>query len=269
MDVEKLREFLKNDHEFKYATVVHCDTPSGVLNPIGEICPLLKEYGILTVVDCVASLFGDEVRVDDWKMDVVCGGSQKALSAPPGLAFVSVSQEARDAMLGRKVPIASFYANLTTFFNYYKDQWFPYTMPISDIYGFREAVRLVREDTGRIKRHEKIAGAVRTAVRAAGLSVYVTEDGDNASTVTAVCVPEGVCAQTIIERMRTEYGILISGSIAELSGKVIRLGHMGNNAQEEKVEPMLSALTKVFEELGVVCRIPLEQTFSVEMKNQS
>lgn len=269
VDVEKLREFLKNDHEFKYATVVHCDTPSGVLNPIGEICPLLKEYGILTVVDCVASLFGDEVRVDDWKMDVVCGGSQKALSAPPGLAFVSVSQEARDAMLGRKVPIASFYANLTTFFNYYKDQWFPYTMPISDIYGFREAVRLVREDTGRIKRHEKIAGAVRTAVRAAGLSVYVTEDGDNASTVTAVCVPEGVCAQTIIERMRTEYGILISGSIAELSGKVIRLGHMGNNAQEEKVEPMLSALTKVFEELGVVCRIPLEQTFSVEMKNQS
>lgn len=85
VDVEQLADFLSRDHDFKYATVVHCDTPSGVLNDIGRICPLLHQYGILTVVDSVAAMFGEVVKVDDWQIDILCGGSQKALSAAPGL----------------------------------------------------------------------------------------------------------------------------------------------------------------------------------------
>lgn len=108
VDAEALKQYLEKDHDFKYATVVHCDTPSGRLNPIQDICPLLKSYGILTVTDAVASMFGDPVYVDDWKIDIVCGGSQKALSAPVGLTFVTVSPDARKAMDERKVPIASF-----------------------------------------------------------------------------------------------------------------------------------------------------------------
>ena len=259
VDVEALCAYLEKNHDYKYATVVHCDTPSGVLNDISKICPMLKKYGILTVVDAVASMFGEEVRVDDWQIDLVCGGSQKALSAPPGLAFVTVSEEALAAMENRKTPVASFYCNLLTFRNYYRNQWFPYTMPISDIYGLAEAVRLVKRDTGRIERHHRIAAAVRQAVKDAGLSLYL-EYGD-AATVTVVNVPVGLTDQDIIRMMKEEYGILISGCFDVLAGKVFRLGHMGNNANEEDVAEMLGALTKTLNALGFDCHCDMRERF--------
>ena len=263
VETKKLQAYLERDHDFKYATVVHCDTPSGVLNDIGAICPMLKKYGILTVVDAVASMFGEEVHVDDWDIDIICGGSQKALSAPPGLAFVSVSRDAMDAMEHRKTPVASFYCNLLTFQNYYEEKWFPYTMPISDIYGLAEAVRLVREDPGRIPRHHRIAAAVREAVRKAGLSLYL-EYGD-AATVTVFLVPEGIQDSEIIRTMKEEHGVLISGSFDILAGKVIRLGHMGNNANTEDVAQMLSALTKTLNKVGFECQCDMRENFLKEM----
>lgn len=259
VDTEALAVFLEKNHNYKLATVVHCDTPSGVLNDIHTICPMLKRYGILTVVDAVASMFGEEVRVDDWQIDIVCGGSQKALSAPPGLAFVTVSKDAMKAMENRKMPVASFYCNLLTFRNYYRDKWFPYTMPISDIYGLAEAVRLVKEDTGRIERHHKIAAAVRQAVRDAGLSLYL-EYGD-AATVTVVRVPEGLTDQDIIKMMKEQYGILISGCFDVLAGKVFRLGHMGNNANIRDVAEMLSALAHTLNTLGFSCQCDMKERF--------
>lgn len=263
VDVEALAVFLEKDHNFKYATVVHCDTPSGVLNDISAICPLLKKYGILTVVDSVAAMFGEEVRVDDWKIDIICGGSQKALSAPPGLAFVTVSGDAMKSMEERRVPIASFYCNLLTFKNYYRDKWFPYTMPVSDIYGLMEAVRLVKEDTGRIDRHHRIAGAVREAVKRAGLSLYL-EYGDS-STVTVVNVPEGLTDHDIIDTMEKRHGILISGCFDILAGKVFRLGHMGNNANTEDVAAMLHALTETLNSLGFSCQCDMREVFLEEI----
>ena len=95
LDVDKLREYLKENHDFKYATLVHCDTPSGMLNDIHAICPLLKSYGIMTVVDSVSGMFGNLVDVDAAQIDLLCGGSQKAVSAPPGLTFFTVSDQAK------------------------------------------------------------------------------------------------------------------------------------------------------------------------------
>lgn len=259
VDVEQLKAFLEKDHDFDYATVVHCDTPSGVLNDIAAICPLLKQYGILTVVDSVAAMFGEEVRVDDWQIDIICGGSQKALSAPPGLAFVTVSAEAMSRMKNRKTKIASFYCNLLTFENYYRDKWFPYTMPISDIYGLAEAVRIVREDKDRIERHHRIAEAVRGAVKKAGLTLYL-DHGDSA-TVTVIRVPDGLKDTDIIRTMKEKYGILISGSFDVLAGKVIRLGHMGNNADHDLVKEMLSALTDTLTDLGYTCLCRMDEAF--------
>ena len=87
IDIIELEKFLEKDHDFKYATVVHCDTPSGVLNDIDKICPLLKKNGILTVVDSVAAMGGEDIRVDEWKIDIALGASQKCVSAPAGLNF--------------------------------------------------------------------------------------------------------------------------------------------------------------------------------------
>ena len=115
VDVKEFRAFLEEHHDFKYATLVHCDTPSGVLNPVEELSRALHEYGIMTIVDSVSAMMGEPLRVDEGQIDIVCGGSQKAVSAPPGLTFVTVSDAAMKAMEERKTPIASFYANILVF----------------------------------------------------------------------------------------------------------------------------------------------------------
>lgn len=247
IDTEQLRAYLDQDSDFKYATVVHCDTPSGMLNPIERICPLLKEYGILTVVDSVSGMFGNEVRVDDWGIDIICGGSQKAISAPIGLTLVTMSEDAKQVMKNRKTKIASFYANLTVFEGYYEKKWFPYSMPISDIYGLRQALENIREDKEFLARHQRIAARTRTAIRRAGLSLYAENGFSN--TVTVFKVPEGVTAEQIIERMRVDYDILLAGSFDVLAGEVIRIGHMGYNCTEENMKTTLAALNAVLQQL--------------------
>ncbi len=259
LDPEALEAYLKQDHAFKYATLVHCDTPSGMLNPIHKLCPLLKKYGILTVVDSVSAMFGEPVQVDESGIDLLCGGSQKALSAPPGLTFVTVSRQAREAMDRRRTPIASFYASLKAFEGYYEKKWFPYTMPISDIYGLRAALDQVWEDREMISRHERIASACRGALTRAGLRLHTL--GGYSNTVTVFDVPEGVTAEAILEGMKAEHNIMLAGSFDVLSGQVIRIGHMGNNANVADMTETMQALEAVLKSLGMELRASLGEVF--------
>ncbi len=265
IDVEKLAAYLEEDHAFKYATVVHCDTPTGVQNPIEQICPLLKKYGILSVVDAVSSMFGVDIDVKASQADIVCGGSQKALSAPVGLTLVCVSDDAIKAMENRKTPIASFYANLLTFRDYYKNKWFPYTMPISDIYGLRTALDNVKDDREIHTRHAKIAEATRKAVIEAGLKLYL--ESGFCATVSVVEVPEGVDSDKLLSTMTDKYGVMIAGCFDFLAGKVIRLGHMGENANADDVSLMLDALDKTFADLGYTLNASMKDTFLRELHN--
>lgn len=264
IDVNELKAFLDKDSDFKYATVVHCDTPSGVLNDIASICPLLSDYGILSVVDSVAGMFGEYVNVDESKIDILCGGSQKALSAPAGLTMLWVSDKAMAAMESRKIPIASFYANILTFRNYYKDKWFPYTMPISDINGLRAAIDNVKNDRYILERHAKIAEATRQTVVKAGLNLYLNSGYSN--TVTVIEVPENVTDAQILDTMRDKYNIMISGCFDVLAGKVVRIGHMGENAREDDMAMTLDALDKTLRELGVEIKCNMKESFMDLMK---
>ncbi len=256
---EDLKAFLEKDSDFKYATVVHCDTPSGVLNDISKICPLLAEYGILSVVDSVAGMFGEYVNVDESKIDILCGGSQKALSAPAGLTMLWVSNKALEAMENRKRPIAAFYANILNFRTYYEDKWFPYTMPVSDINGLRVALDNVRADAGILERHARIAEATRSAIQKAGLKLYLREGYSN--TVTVIDVPEGVTDEQILSTMRDRYNVMISGCFDVLAGKVIRIGHMGENANVDDVALTLEAMDKTFADLGVQLLCSMKEAF--------
>ncbi|MDO5382246.1 MAG: alanine--glyoxylate aminotransferase family protein [Eubacteriales bacterium] len=258
LDVSKLEEFLAENHDFKYATVVHCDTPSGVKNDISQICPLLKKYNILTLVDSVSAMFGEEVRVDDYQIDILCGGSQKAVSAPPGLTFVVVSDDAKKAFHNRKTPVASFYANLNIFDGYYESKWFPYTMPISDIYGLAQALENIKADKDMIKRHEKIGNATRKALVDAGLKLHLKSGFCN--TVTVFDVPDNATADQILEGMKSG-GIMLAGSFDFLAGKVIRIGHMGANCNVEDMRETLALLGKVLNNLGVPLKGNLEELF--------
>lgn len=264
LNVAELESYLKEHHDYKYATVVHGDTPSGMLNDVFKICPLLKKYGILTVVDSVSASFGEPLDIDACQIDIMCGGSQKVISAPPGLTFVVISDDAKKTMQERKTPIASFYANLMTFAHYYEEKWFPYTMPISDIYGLRAAIDNIAADPDILKRHETIAKASRKAVTEAGLKLYQHSGFSN--TVTVFEVPEGTTDKAILEGVKKDYNIMLAGSFGVLGGKVIRIGHMGNNARVEKVREVFVALDGTFKKLGIVLQCSMEDVFMQNVK---
>jgi len=258
IDVKAFGEFLKENHDFKIATLVHGDTPSGILNNADAITRLLKQYGILTIVDAVSTMFGERISLDN--IDILCGGSQKVISAPPGLTINVVSQAAKDKINNRRVPIASFYANLKVFFNYYEEKWFPYTMPISDINGLKVAIDKVAQDKNIYERHKVIGEAARKAIEAAGLKLYLRSG--YSGTVTVFEVPEGTTAEAIIDTVKKDFGILITGSFGCFKGKVIRLGHMGNNANKPDMIALMSALDKTFAKLDIALKASLEQEFA-------
>lgn len=259
IDVEKLENFLDKDADFKYATVVHCDTPSGVLNDISRICPILKRRGILTVVDSVAAMGGENIEVDNWNIDIVIGGSQKCISAPPGLTVLSISEDAFDSMENRRSPIKSFYCNLSIWKDYYENKWFPYTPPVSDIAGFREAVKNILNDKNILERHKKISESTRKAVLQAGLNLY-TEDGYS-NTVTVVEVPHGIEDTGFRKYMADKYNVMIAGAFGYLEGKVFRIGHMGENARVDKVCYTLYAFQKCLEHFGFECKCSMVVVF--------
>lgn len=248
IDLKELERYLQKDHDFKYATVVHHDTPSGMINDVERIGLLLHQYGILSVVDSVAGMVGENLNVDAGKLDIVCGASQKAISAPVGLTLVAISDAAFLAMEQRKTPIAAFYANLLNFKGYGERKWFPYTMPISDLYGLRAALENVRSDADIVKRHEDIARATRTVLTKAGLKLYGKNGYSNLTT--AFYVPERMTADDLLQHMKNVHQIMLAGSFDCFAGKLIRIGHMGENANVQDMQETLQALGKALSFLG-------------------
>lgn len=262
INVDDLKAFLEKDHNFKYATIVHCDTPTGVMNDISQICPLLNQYGILSVVDSVAGMVGEDVRVDDWKIDIVLGGSQKAFSAPPGLTIVCISENARYAMENRKTHVTGFYCNLNIWKTYYEDKWFPYTMPISDIMCFGKAIdNILEEGTDNvIKRHYHTASAVRKAIVEFGLELFLNDGYSN--NVTAVKVPPNIGALKLKKHMENKYKTLVTTTLEPYENELLRIGHMGENSRYDRTVFVLNVLDKAIKDLGFKSEKNLVELFN-------
>lgn len=250
IDADKLEKFLIKDHNFKYATVVHCDTPTGVLNDLSKICRLLNEYGIMTVVDSVAAMGGEEIRVDDWNIDIALGGSQKAFSTPVGLTIVSVSERAKKAIENRKTPVRSFYCNLDIWKDYYENKWFPYTMPISDIMALDVAIQNILDEgiSNVINRHKEIADRTRYAIKEYGLNLFLEEGYSN--TVTAVEIPKEIGALNLKLHMLKKYNTIMTTSLKPYEDLILRIGHMGENATLEKTIYALNVIDNSLRDLG-------------------
>ncbi|HBG5343366.1 TPA: alanine--glyoxylate aminotransferase family protein [Clostridioides difficile] len=250
IDIDELKAFLDKDSNFKYATVVHCDTPTGVLNDVSKICPLLKEYGILTVVDSVAGMVGERLSVDESKIDIILGGSQKAISVPAGLTIVGISQDAKNCIKNRKTDVIGFYCNLSIWEGYYEKKYFPYTMPISDIMGLDRGLDNILEEGVEkvLTRHEKIAYGVRKSVEEYGLELFLEEGYSN--TVTAIKIPESIGALKLTGYMLKNYNTLVATSLNQYMDTILRIGHMGENANLNKIEHVLNVLDKSLSALG-------------------
>lgn len=263
IDSERVEEVVK-DSEAKALAAVHNETSTGVLNntmaELGEIC---RENDLLYILDTVSSLGGAEVRTDDWGVDLCITGSQKCLGCLPGLAIVSVSDRAWEAMKGRKSPVSSFYFDLLRWMEMwvpperggqvifgYRRQ--PVTMATHLAYALREAVAMIEEEglAERYQRHLVNGRAFKAAIGALGLETVPTMPETESPTVTAFYPPEGTAAPELQGVMRERYGVHISGGLEELSGKILRVGHMGNTASPEYLVPTVSALELSLRELG-------------------
>lgn len=259
IDFEALKTFLEEDSSFKMATLVHCETPSGITNPIEKLTPLLKDKRILTVVDAVSAVGGEAVETDGWGIDILLAGSQKCLSAAPGLTLLTVSNAAISAMESRKTPIAGYYTNLLAWKNWDENQWFPYTQPISDIYGLRVALENALEERNLLERHRVLGDACRETLVAAGLKLYPLDHHSN--TVTAIEQPDNMDFGDLFDYMKNEHKILIAGAFGPLKDKVIRIGHMGENANAEMLAETFKALEQGFKHQGVEIKVDMKAYF--------
>ncbi|SDO96979.1 pyridoxal-phosphate-dependent aminotransferase family protein [Clostridium gasigenes] len=260
INIEVLKEYLKENHDFKVATVVHCETPSGITNPVKEVVSLLNEYGIISIVDSVSSIGGEELYVDEWGIDVAIGASQKCISAPPGLTFLSLSNRAKEKMYNRKSNIPGFYNNLTIWKDWYEKKWFPYTQPISDLYALDVAIDRVLNNKEFLKIHADIATSLRYTIKEAGLELYPKSFYSN--TVTSVVVPEGISFNEIFKALNNEYNILIGGGFDFLENKIFRIGHMGENCNVNNIIITLKALDEIFLSSGIYLKKSLNKSFT-------
>jgi aspartate aminotransferase-like enzyme len=266
IDPEALSEYIEANGPFKLATLVHCETPSGLTNPVHLIGPILRKLGILSIVDSVSAIGGEAMEMNDWQLDVVLCGSQKVISAPPGLTTVSLSPIALEMLDTRKTPVAGFYANLQIWKDYDKKQWFPYTQPIHMIAGLKLALDRIERQAS-VKRHERLADAVRKTVVKSGFKLFA--QSDYANTVTTVYLPEGLDFKDLLHCLKTDHKVLIGGGFDFLENKIFRIGHMGENCTEDRLSALFLAMDSAFSSLGVTLETPFHKNFETSLNRVS
>ncbi|GBC60448.1 alanine--glyoxylate aminotransferase family prot ein [Desulfonema ishimotonii] len=232
------------DFRPKMITVVHCETPSGTLNPVAELGKLKQRYGVpLLYADVVASAGGAPVLADEWGLDLALGGSQKCLSAPPCMSFLSVSDAAWE--IAEQVGYVGYDA-LKPFREAQKSFYFPYTPCWQGMAALNTAAELLLTEglENSFVRHEKAAAYCRQRVTEMGLSLFPAPDAVPSPTVTAVNVPENTTWDALDAALRKK-GLAVAGSYGPLAGKVFRLGHMGTQADTELVRQAADVLAEV------------------------
>lgn len=249
--IEKIEEAFEKNSNIKALYVVYNETSTGTtlrnLSKLGDLC---KAHGAFFVVDAVSILGGDELPVDKWNVDVCFTATQKALAAPPGIAPISISKEAKKYMIENPPP--SQYLNLKRYFKYYNESFeTPFTPAVSLFYAYQEALNIIIEEgmQNRINRHKKCATAFYSGLEALGFTPFADADS-RSNVVIAVNYLPGIDDKKFRELISTKFKVLIAGGFGELKGKVFRVGCMGE-VSSYHVMRTLSAISSSMSILGV------------------
>ena len=238
------------------AAFVHAETSTGALQSGEAICRAAHEAGALVIADCVTSLGGMPVEVDQTGIDIAYSCSQKGLSCPPGLSPITVSPRAMERLRARPSAIRSWYFDLKLLADYYDGAHrYHHTVPISMFYALREALVVIAEEglENRWERHARNHLAFVAGVEAMGLRMHVAE-GHRLWTLNTPRVPEGIDDVKVRKRLLDEHGIEIQGGFGPLAGKVFRVGLMGASSTEANVRLLLEALEETLRAEGYAAR---------------
>ncbi len=240
---DEAREFVSRERP-DVVMFVHAETSTGALQPGAAICEAARACGALVVGDCVTSLGGMPVGVDASGIDIAYSGTQKCLSAPPGLAPLTLSPRALERLRARATPCVSWYLDLKLIDEYWgKSHRYHHTTPITMFYALREALRLCKEETleSRFARHRLNHRAFVAGIEAIGLRMHVAPEY-RLWTLNTPALPDGCNDAALRRRLLEEFGIEVLGGFGPLAGKILRVGLMGASSQRNYVLLLLGAL---------------------------
>lgn len=246
IEAQQIADALKGRRP-KLVAIVHAETSTGALTPVEEISKLAHDAGALFLLDTVTSLGGCPVRIDDWQVDAVYSGTQKCLSAPPGLAPVSLSPRAMEVATKRSKKVQSWYLDVNLLASYWgQERVYHHTAPISMNYALHEALRLVLVEglENRWKRHQQNHELLVNGLRDLGLSIG-SQPGHQLWQLNAVTVPEGVDEAAVRKSLLNDHGIEVGAGLGPMKGKIWRIGLMGENSSPENVQRCLAALKQI------------------------
>jgi len=246
-DPQAVAQALDANPEIEAVLVTHNETSTGVTNDLASIAQVVKGRGKLLLVDAISSLGCIDLQTDAWGCDVVVTASQKGWMVPPGLAFVSVSQEAWEAHRRSRMP--RFYWDFSLAKKYFEIGQTPWTPAISVFYALDTSLDLMAQEglANIFSRHARVGQRTREGVKSLGLSLFA-EESHASNTVTAVKLPEGIDGAKLLRKMREEHGIVLAGGQREL-WKIFRIGHLGW-VTEQDIEVVLEKLKLTLTELG-------------------
>ena len=252
VDPEAVRRAGKGK-KIKFVGLAHGETSTGVVQRLENYRKVADELGALLIVDTVASLAGIPLNVDREGIDICFSGTQKAISAPPGMAPITINSRVEDLIRARKTPVESWYFDFTPIMTMWgSERTYHHTPPVSLIYGLREALRIVLEEglETRWERHLRNQQALIAGIEAMELELFVSNPEDRLVTVTAVKIPSGLEDGKVRQQLLNEFNLEIAGGIGKTKGKIWRVGLMGYSSQNTNVLLFLAALEKVMLDQG-------------------
>jgi aspartate aminotransferase-like enzyme len=249
INAEALAARLRADREKKITGILltHNETSTGVQIDLGAMSRAIGDHPAYVVVDSVSGLGASEFKMDEWRLDVVCAASQKALACPPGLAMVAVSARAWEKIKTNKAP--RFYFDLQKHKEFFDRGEPPWTPPVSITFALDVAIDLYEKEGGRNvwARHARYTDALHQAVKALGMEV-LSRDGVHSVTVTGILTPRGLDSGTILAKLLDEHGVVISGGQGKMAGKMWRWGTMGAFSEADMVDALKAFETVVRQE---------------------
>lgn len=247
-----LKERIEKDvnKKIKAVFITHNETSTGVVNDVKALREALGDHPALFIVDSISGMAVSPLPVDEWKLDVVVSGSQKAFMIPPGLAFISVSPKAWE--VSDKVTTPRFYFDLRAAQKSFNEKTTtPYTPATSLLVALQETLKMIQEEGLEhiYQRHNNFKTLVRTAVKAMGLETLTTEQAAS-SAVTAIKKPGDIDVKKITKIMREKHNVVIAGGQGKLQKKIFRIGHLGY-VHVNDIIITIAALERTLKELGM------------------
>jgi len=243
---DKLEQALIENPDTKIVAFVHAETSTGALSDAKLLCQIANRYGCLTIVDAVTSLVGSELRVNEWGIDAIYSGSQKCLSAMPGLSPVSFSERAIHKITHRKKAVTSWFLDLNLVMGYWgkgAKRAYHHTAPVNTLYGLHESLIMLTEEglENSWQRHQDNHILLRDGLQNLGIN-FLVDESSRLPQLNSIFIPKNTDDEKVRSSLINKYNIEIGAGLGILSGKIWRIGLMGHTSRKENIELCLAAL---------------------------